>query len=169
MTPALEDVLHLWVVNGSGLDSDKVIWARQEGPRPTDTWISLSVISDSQVGQNYSGLREDTPALIEEVVFSNTLTMLSIQCFNGEATGERTPEQILADVRLSYGLPSLRIPFSDVKAAITEFTPIVTVGNTISHSRFERRAVMTAKMLGASELRVAQVEYIEIVEIERGL
>ena len=44
----IQNAIHSWVVNGSGLPADKVIWAQQYAPRPAEPAISmrLSILDD---------------------------------------------------------------------------------------------------------------------------
>lgn len=160
-----ELLIHQWIVAGSELASDKVIWARQNGPRPTETWISLRVLSDQSVGQNFAGLVDESGTTYE-TVHENSAISLSIQCYSGDATGIETPEKILARVRQHYYFPSLREQFRAARIAVGTFEAIQTVGTQHETSIFEPRAVMTIQLLSSDTLQQETTEWVESVGIE---
>jgi hypothetical protein len=50
----VERALQAWVVGGSGLPGNQVVWAGQNAARPDDPWISLNVTYIGGVGQDWA-------------------------------------------------------------------------------------------------------------------
>jgi hypothetical protein len=88
LNTTIENAVHAWVMAGSGLAADKVIWAQQEGPRPSGTYVALRFMSVRQVGQDWADV-EDNPLVVGDTVESvdagaDTLTLTAHGLLTGD-------------------------------------------------------------------------------------
>lgn len=85
----VENALRAWVVAGSGLDDDAVRWAEQNAPRAEGPFISMRLMSVSQVGQDWADtvdvpleIADDTVESVD--VSANTLTLTAHGLLTGD-------------------------------------------------------------------------------------
>lgn len=153
---ATEKAIQNWVVIGSGLAADKVIWSQQDGPRPASPYIALRPASLAATGIDWVDVVDSeapTPGNeIEYHVRGPRIVELWMQCHGVVATGDQSPVAILESVRTSHRLPSVRKPLKDAKIGVADSTPVSYLGSTINNANFEPRAVMSVTLHLASDV-----------------
>lgn len=102
-----ENAIHSWVSNQTGITT---IWANQSGPRPDTPFITLSISSFVQVGQDSItssfNPSADQGEEITLTVGGNRQISLQIQCFGEDAVGASSPRAIISQLKASLRLPS---------------------------------------------------------------
>jgi hypothetical protein len=161
----LEDAIQSWVATASGLTT---IWAEQGAPRPDDSYIALSAIVRN-VGQGWGTHEFDAGGdpgeeLIETRYQVKELT-LTLQCFEGGATGTTSPVAVLDHVMDSAELDAVRDGLSTAGWTPARKDPITKISGVIGGSVFEPRAIATCHGITSSEL-TGTATYIQIVEVE---
>lgn len=108
-TAAWEDAIYQWVLTGSGLDPDHVIWASAGGPggpAPAGLYISMRIIDVDQVSDDWLIPRRVGGGIVHHVRGTRHPT-LELRCFAGESTGARRAELVLARVMAAVMLPTV--------------------------------------------------------------
>lgn len=107
LTP-IEDAIQAWVVAGSQLAADHVIWAgeRGAGPAPAGTYISLRFIASNRVSMDWIKAERAGSSVIFHVRGTRHPT-LEITCSAGANYGSRRAEQIIERVLTAIKLPSV--------------------------------------------------------------
>ena len=152
----IEKAIQNWIVIGSGLPPDKVIWAQQDGPRPLSPYIALRPEALASSGIDWVDVVDSptpTPgAEIEYHVRGPRTVELFFQCHGDKATGNQSPVVILERVRTSHRLPSIRKTLIDSFIGVSESTPISYLGSTINNANFEPRATMSLTVHLSSDI-----------------
>lgn len=107
---ALEEALHAWVMIGSQLDADHVIWCPEgvdPGPVPTGTYIELRLININRVSDDWTKLTRSGNSIVHHVRGTRHPT-LQLTCIAGDRYGAMRPSKILERVLTSVSLPSVR-------------------------------------------------------------
>ena len=163
--------VHAWLVAGSGLAADHVIWSDQGAARRTGTWISVLLLSFVPQGQDWLAVEEaETPvpgANITQLARGMREVTLSIQCFAGDAVGTASPMGVLSQLIARSRLPSVRALLADASIGLAELGPVTSRGGLINTSKLEPRAVMTVRLFCGSEVSEsgASVEHIDIAGV----
>ncbi len=167
----VQAALHAWVVASTGLDASKVIWAAQEGGRPTGAYVSMRFMAIRPIGVDVVARIDhsaDTPAPaagseIERKVCGTRELVLSLQCFGGAAVGDVAPVSRLARVVAAAHLPSRRAAFRAARIGFLGAGPIQSLDGVLGHS-FEPRAVLDVRLSVVAEASEFGT-YIESVEL----
>lgn len=167
----VEDALHDWIVAATGIPADHVLWAEQAFERPSDDapWVALRLESIQRVGQDWY-VSSDHPVPVagaERLLTVNGVrtALLVIQCFRGAATGTSRPQAYLDAAVMGITLPARRAAFLAAGIGIGEIGPIRNIGDVISLTRFEPRAVVEVTLLLAGTT-TSTGTYIEQVTLE---
>jgi hypothetical protein len=126
---AIEDAIHAWVVAGSGLDADHVIWGAEAtggGPVPSGTYISMRLLGIGRVsddwlisrrvggpgvgafaGGAFSSAAFAVDAGIVHHVRGTRHPNLELTCFAGDRYGAGRAQMVLERVLTSIRLPSV--------------------------------------------------------------
>jgi hypothetical protein len=67
---ALEDAIHAWVADASGLGATKVRWEQQDGPRPAAPYVSLLLATVEPTGHDETRVAANPLAFADKVVTS---------------------------------------------------------------------------------------------------
>lgn len=166
----IQNAIHAWVVATSGLAASRVLWARQNLPRPDGCWISLRTIALAAVGQDAITV-SDAPspapgAEIRTTHGGHRVVTLSIQCFNGEGQGSESPEAILEEVRTGARLASVHDALTAAGVGLLSFEAIRSIDGHTNPAVFEPRAVLTCSLCVPSEIFELGT-FIETVDIAR--
>jgi len=109
-TTAWEDAIYQWVVYGSGLAPEQVIWANVggsvAGPAPSGLYISMRIVDVDSVSDDWLISRRENGGVVSHARGTRHPT-LELRCFAGEATGARRAELVLARVTAALELPSV--------------------------------------------------------------
>lgn len=144
----IEDAIVAWIVAGSGLSTNNVLWEAQNAPKPdadenTDgTWISVQVTALDAVGIDWRDYVEaDDPQPGEELVSEAKGTRLCdvrLQCYVDPRHRRPTAGiQILDNVRLADTLGDY--------VGLASFSAVSFVGFQRTKTIFEPRTVMTGQ------------------------
>jgi hypothetical protein len=102
---AVENAIHAWVVSGSGLDAEHVIWAG--GPTPAGLYISMRIINVDSVSDDWLISRRTADGGIVHHARGTRHPILELTCFAGERYGAKRAEMVLARVTAALVLPSV--------------------------------------------------------------
>lgn len=104
----IEEAIQAWIVAGSGLPSNHVLWSEEVGDRPSGTYISMMIDGVDQPARDYTETKNNpSPTAGAELVKTTTgarQAMLRLQCFAGVDATTKKPNrgavamQMLADV-----------------------------------------------------------------------
>jgi hypothetical protein len=167
--PDVLDGLRVWVRSATGLGDGNVIWADQNGPRPTSSFASLrigplvSIGPVDEVVDLYDAGR-DAGQEIELRVQGVRRFTVSVQVFTPGTLDATSAHALLTRAQLALALPSIRDALAD--AGVTVFS-LGTVQNlsALKDVKFEGRALLEIgcyTLLSVSEFTT----YIETVEPE---
>lgn len=86
---SVQQTLWQWVVNGSGLDVSKVVWAQQDAPRPTAPAIVLRIANIAETGDSWTDW-EPNPLTFTPVVSSSMsgVNTFAFGAAHGLSTGD---------------------------------------------------------------------------------
>lgn len=104
---AVEDAIQAWVVAGSGLAANRVIWKDQSGPAINGTYIALKLRDIGRPAEDWTVLTKTGNAVTHAVVGPRTAT-LEITCFYAPPLGALQGILILDRVIAAKGLPSVQ-------------------------------------------------------------
>lgn len=100
----VENGIHSWVVSGSGLAADHVIWAQQSGPRPVGVYISLRFITLRTLGRDWTNWTNNEPLEVNvsvTAIGSSTFTAVAHGLQTGDGpvrlTGASIPTGLAID------------------------------------------------------------------------
>ena len=164
----LQSVIQQWVVTGSGLAGNQVIWGGQNSPRPTGTFIELRLTMSQMQGIDWH----------DNEFLSNTFTQytrgprkatVTMQCFDGvpgsgNTIGNRTPVSILTDVIAWAGSQSV-LDALNVVCGLGSISSVTSLDGVIDQARYEQRALCTVEIHLASEISEV-AGYIDTVNTE---
>lgn len=156
----IENAIHAWVVAGSGLAEDHVIWTGQSGVLPDSEFIEMSIIELRGVGHDWK-VKDDAPDAVDGAEVrvrarGMRVAQLQLQCFGDAGTGN-APLQTLGDV-----VSALELHYESLNTAgagIGDVTPVrpISAGKT---GLFEPRFICTVALHLGSELE-ARATYIQ--------
>lgn len=163
----IENALHAWVVAGSGLPAEKVIWAQQDAPRPAPPFIAMRLRNPQRIGQDWLDVVDAgvTPGQEIQIKSRGTRTMtLSLQAFSAASTGINAAVMQLDAVRSVSNLPTVRDALNTAGLGLGPFEGVQSLDGVLSESVFEPRATMGALLFLSSEVSEFAT-YIETAEI----
>ena len=168
---ALEDAIQAWVVSGSGLAADRVVYRGQPAPQPSGAYITIGLLALRRIGQD--GARPEAnpiPTPGAEILHRATGVRelrLSLQCYAGSPHGVTSAMMRLEGVVSAAALPVRRGALNAAGLGVHEFGPVQSVDGFVgAHAFFEPRAMVEVRCHVASEV-VETGTFIEFVEIER--
>jgi hypothetical protein len=159
----IEDAIHAWVVRGTGLAEAKVIWAGQNSPRPEGTHATLKIVAVNRNGPDWSDTVEDG----DDVTFHSRgprEIVLSIQCFDGAATGALNSAARLDKTLALAALPTQQAAFQAAGVGYLRSGSVKHMGGVMG-SVFEPRAQVGVTLSMFSDVSEPG-SLIEFVEIE---
>lgn len=163
----IEDALQAAVVAASGIAADRVRWAEQNLGRP-DTrgpWISMRLLSLVESGPPWVDIVRQGGNILHTARCA-LVGSVSLQCFEGAASGTSSAIAILERVRAKLVLPSIADVLAAANVAITGRGPTTSTAGQISAAAIEPRAMLELRFTGASE--VTEVGgYIETADLNR--
>lgn len=103
-----EDAIQAWVVTGSGLASDHVIWTGDgpSGPQPAGAYISMRITDDDTASDDWMTPRRNGSA-IEYRVRSHHMATIELTCNAGASYGSGRAGMILRRVIAASSFPSV--------------------------------------------------------------
>jgi hypothetical protein len=159
----IEDAIHAWVVRGTGLAEAKVIWAGYNSDRPTGTHATLKIVAVNRNGPDWSDTVEDG----DDVTFHSRgprEIVLSIQCFDGAATGALNSAARLDKTLALAALPTQQAAFQAAGVGYLRSGSVKHIGGVMG-SVFEPRAQVDVTLSMFSDVSEPG-SLIEFVEIE---
>jgi len=146
---ALEDTVHAWVVAGSLLAADHVIWGGR-GPAPAGPYIELAMHGAQRVANDWIEPRNESGQVMYHVRGVRQVT-LELTCIAAERYGEARPEAILDRVLTAAELPSIATVLRRAEVGIGTRGPVRAVPGVRS-GLFDPRAIAEVELYIASEL-----------------
>lgn len=168
----VENALHAWVVAGSGLPAARVVWSGEPVARPTPPYITIKIAGVRKVGEDWRQTR-DAPAPAsagEEIVHSvrgRRELSITLQCFDGDATGVNMPLALLERVKTSVRLPTIHAGLRAAGVGVAAFGNVTAIDTAqLGASRFEPRAILDLRAFVSSEVEEFTT-YIQHAEVTR--
>lgn len=85
----VQAAIHAWAVAGSGLAADKVYWANQRNPVPSDMFILLNVNAIETIGQDFTTYRDNSFTFSDRLCTPNhSVDQLTSVSAHGFASGD---------------------------------------------------------------------------------
>lgn len=162
---AIEDAIHAWVVAGSGLDAQHVIWTGDgpSGPMPAGTYISMRLLREETASQDWLVPQRDGDMVVAHVRGTRYPT-LELTCSAGASYGALRASSILSRVLAAIRLPSVSAGLRAGSVGVGVRGPIRTVPGVRS-MMFDPRAIVEIGLHTmidisevASEIRTVQVQ-----------
>jgi hypothetical protein len=162
----VRDAIQKWIVTGSGLSGDHVVWAGQRDadgnpmPRPTGQYVELQLSLFAWNGfsdwrrYEYDSMA-DTLTLKTEGPRVATLTATCFQGVPTGGTGQPAPSNVMAvlnDAMTAMGLDSVFNALVAAGVGVGAFDAIDVRGGVVNTAKFEARAIITVKLNLASEI-----------------
>jgi len=166
---SVENAIHAWVVAGSGLPADKVIWSLQTGPLLELPYITMRCAVVSTSGLDWIDLEfaaNPTPENeVDYIVRGSRRALLELQCYADatDVTG-MAAQSILGNVIASARLPSIRSALNTAKIGVSVAEPIQFLGQVADSVGFEPRAITRIPMHLVNEISETGT-FIETVQI----
>lgn len=152
--PDVGDALWSWVVAGSGLDADHVIWtpesAGETGPVPTDTYIAMRLRELRRVSSDWMLTERFEDTFTHRVAGARQAT-LELTCFAGAAGGVLRASGVLDRLLTSIRLPSVAALLHAGNIGIGTRGPIRVVNGARS-GMFDPRAIVEIELHLVAEM-----------------
>ncbi len=136
---AFENAIYDWVVAGSGLAADRVIWSGR-GPAPAGTYISMRLLNIGSVSQDWLVPVNVSGSIVYHIRGTRNPT-LELTCIYADRTGDQRPEMILDRVRTAKALPSVAATLKAGGVGVGKWGPVRVVPGVRSQL-FDPRAIV---------------------------
>lgn len=150
--PAM-DAIYDMVVAASELDEDRVVWLRDNGEKPTKSFIGLALKGPRFLGNDDhfdgEGLRGQREFTLEVWTYSNEL---------GEA------DQILGDLQTALGDPNFTQPLYESGVAISVIGDAQNLDSELE-TKWEYRRMAEITLFAAAN-RIVELDAIETVAVD---
>lgn len=163
----VEDAVRAWVVAASRYAEDAVIWANENGNRPTGNVITLSLANTRSLGACdaveflTNGVVEGEE--VEVKVRGEREHVLRIQAFTPDATnGETSARAVLLDVQTRVVLPSIADALAVAGVSVFDRGSVQYVP-AIANTAFEGRGILEVRLY-AVESASEKTGYVGTVE-----
>ncbi len=165
--PTIEEAIHDWIITGSGLTENQVIWSQQSSPRPVGQYISITIMSVASVGMDWNEVIDNPdPEEGEEIKILARGTReaaLTLQCYGGSGIGANSPRARLEGIVSSASLASRRDELGDAGVGILFKGPVQTLTGLVG-AGLESRAIVEFRLALASEISETAT-YVESAEV----
>lgn len=165
----IQTAIHNWISQSSGLAPEKVIFANQDGPRPSNTWISIETVSIDWTGQDWTrAIANPNPTPGNEIiykVFGTRQVNWRVQCFNAPPVGDNSAFEILNSIIVGAELPTYREMLDLANIGLLGFGSMNNVGAEFRSELFEPRATLDFKTQ-ITTVREQTITNIESVEFD---
>lgn len=155
-TEDVENALHAWVVAGSQLPPERVVWAQQGGPVPESPWVSMRCSVLRTLGLDWVDYTPAaTPVPGGEAtahVRGPRVATLELQCYGDATAAGVAPQAVLDRVVASARLPSVSATLRAAGVSVASSEPTQFLGQVADSARFEPRAVARVQLHLASEI-----------------
>jgi hypothetical protein len=170
MTETVENAIYAWVVAGSGLPGEQVIWDNPNQPRPTAPYIAMRITGYQPIGQDWVNLGDapaDPQPLADITVIARGQRQFTIalRCFAVALTGDNSAGSILSRVLSAMSLPSIREALNAAGLGLSIINPIQIIDGVLGSSTFEPRASVDIRVFVTYEATELGT-YIEHADIE---
>lgn len=169
MQTQTENAIHAWVVAGSELAADHVIWWGHRGPVPSGTYISMRIIEIGRVSSDCM-VTESAGAEIVHRVAGPRQPTLELTCFAGTPLGSGSTTHILERVITAIKLPSVRALLRAGNVGIGPRGRVRELGG-IRSTMFDPRAIVEIGLHTTFEVSETgfAIERVEVVQETAGV
>jgi len=117
----IENGLQAWAVAAASLNTNKVIWANENGTRPAPDYVSLNVISFLKVGSR------DDIRKVDDVYYVSGIRKftLSVQSYGPGSLG------VIQSIQDSLEIPELLNNLQDLDLSVVNIPSIINVSKTL--------------------------------------
>ncbi len=168
---AVENAIAVWVLAGSGLPPDRVIWSRQNRARlpSTKPYFELRITRTEKPGVDWRTHKDATVPTpgreIEYVIRGARVATLSMTCYASDGIGDASPDEIVDNVQMSVLDPDVAAGLQLAGVGVGRFDPIQFIEGVVNSTIIEPRATLTVSLHLARE-KSAFGTYIETYELE---
>lgn len=171
----VQAALASWVRTGSGLAESACLWAEQEAPRPSGTWISISTPTVRRVGQDWLDvLNNPTPSAGAEILHRARgvrEVSITLTCYSTTAIGASGAAQILDAVIAKAKLPTQRDALGAAGVSIARVGQVTPIPGLRNSSLLEPRATVEVVGYLVSEVEetgtyIETAELVNLIEVE---
>lgn len=146
---AIEDALHAWVVAGSKLAPQRVIWDRQNGTRPKRPFVTLHRDGGTTAGLlDEQRVRDaDAPAPGAEITLetvAHSEFTLTVTAFTEDATGPDSALVLANRVRNSLSTESTLFALDEAGVAVIDRAPVLNLSDLLE-VEIEGRAALDVR------------------------
>ncbi len=150
----VQNALHAWIVAGSGLDSDHVIWTGQNGPRPDEMFCELRLTLLPRLGRDWIDHAVESGNYVSRLRGPRR-AIFTVQCFQGTsspAVGETSCLAVLDDAMSAFALESITAALVVAGVGVSSIEAAQVTDQTLNTARNEQRAFVTAQINLTSEI-----------------
>ncbi len=110
----MEDAVFDWVVAGSQLDEDHVLWSKQtNGPFPDGPYVAMRwTAGPRSLGQDWTKTTKEVDASGDDIITIHIqgprVMTLTLRCYNAEEIGDGSGVSILGRILMAHRLPSVQ-------------------------------------------------------------
>jgi hypothetical protein len=166
---AVNSAIATWILTGSQLSADRVIWARQKaGVRPKP-YIEMR-ITRTKHGTQWLVTKDaisPTPGReLEYTAQGAPVATLTLRCFASDAIDDDSPEEILSRVQLAAQFPTILEGLRAAGIGLGRFEDVSSMDGVINSTILEPRASMSVSLHLAAQMSEFGT-YIETYELEQ--
>jgi hypothetical protein len=149
---AVRLAIRSWVVTGSALSGDHVIWVGQQHRVPDGAYITLRLSTIDPLGHDESSITEAAGVLTEHLT-GHRDAKLTITCFSGIDEHDATRAVLTLDsVRTAARLMTVANVLQAANVGVNHIADVRAIGATINNTQFDSRAELVVHLNLVSEL-----------------
>jgi hypothetical protein len=159
-TSVAEDAIYAWIVAGSALAPDHVIWANagNGGPSPAGLYISMRLLNIDTVSADWLISRRSGTQVVHHVRGTRH-PVLELTCSAGSSYGARRAEMVLARVVAAIRLPSVAKMLRKGAVGVGESGPVRVIQGRRS-GMFDPRATVEIQLHTMIDVSEVGAEFV---------
>jgi hypothetical protein len=163
----VEDGIQDWVVAATGLAGDKVIWSKQNSPRPAAPYVEVA-LDVKRTGQDWIDTDDAAaPSAENELDYfsrGNRIATIRLNCFGGPPRGPSSAGALLNNVISKHRLPTNHQILINAGVGVSSFGDVLDISGVLNTSKIESRASLTVMGFLSSEVSETGT-YVSDVEV----
>jgi hypothetical protein len=151
---AVRGAIRQWIISGSGLSGDHVIWTGQQHRIPDSMYIALRLAEIDPLGHDVISVDGST-TLIEHAI-GHREAQLTITCYSAIDETDSTRAVLVLDaVRSAARLSAVADVLQAANVGINVLTPARAIGAGVTSTKFDSRAELVVLLNLVSEATAA--------------
>lgn len=165
---AIENAIHAWAVQASGLGAAKVIWANQHLGQRARPFVTLRLLGIERIGhdalvQSYDGAAAPGQEVTLAVDGRRTL-VVGVQAFSTSVVGAGTAREIASRIQTALSLPGTQAGLRAAGLAVLNEGRITDIPELVE-TRWESRASFDVRF-HCTDSATEKTGFIATTEIE---